>query len=161
MGYSFTQWDSDEGTMQAGSIYRTGSSDNKVFGEENTTEVDLLCGTFVAVNPEGGIKKIESSEDLIQGIVVRDIYGSKAPHKRQVNIGHFSHGDAVVALTTDDADFSRGSRAYIVATGTDAGKITDVAEGNVDLGYWVEKVSKGNHCAAITLGYAQTVKAGE
>lgn len=160
MGYSFTSWDSEQGTMQPGSIYRVSSSDSKVWGEENLTGKDLLCGTFVAVNADGGIKAIESANDLIHGIIVRDIYGDKHPNNRQINIGHFSHGDSVVARSVDNVELKRGERVYIVPTGEDAGKITNVAEGNVDLGYWVERVSNGNHCAAITLGYAQSVKAG-
>lgn len=159
-GYSFTQWDSDNGTMQPGSIYRVSSSESKVWGEENLTDKEILCGTFVAVNVDGGIKTIESANDLIHGIVVRDIYGDKQPVNRQINIGHFSHGDSVVALAVNDIELKRGERVYIVPTGDDAGKITNVAENNIDLGYWVERVSKGNHCAAITLGYAQSVKVG-
>jgi hypothetical protein len=42
-----------------------------------------------------------------------------------------------------------------VATGADAGKVTTEAAGNIDLGYWVEDVSAGNNCVAITLGYVQ------
>lgn len=158
MGYSFTSWDADTGTMLPGAIYRVSSSDNKVWGEENSTGKELLSGTFVAVNPEGGIKPIESANDLIHGIIVRDVYGDVHPADRQINIGHFSHGDAVVALAVDDAELKRGDRVYVVASGDDAGKITNVAEGNLDLGYWVERVSNGNHCAAITLGYFQSVK---
>ncbi|EDJ8987788.1 hypothetical protein GFI10_27520, partial [Salmonella enterica subsp. diarizonae] len=91
----------------------------------------------------------------IHGIVVRDIYGDGAPHNKQVNVGHFSHGDCVGALTVADVNFNRGDAAYIVATGDDAGKVTNVAAGNIDLGYWVEDVSAGNNCVAITLGYIQ------
>jgi len=61
----------------------------------------------------------------------------------------------VGALTVEDADFARGDTAYIVATGADAGKVTNEAAGNIDLGYWVEDVSAGNNCVAITLGYVQ------
>ncbi|QHJ84903.1 MAG: hypothetical protein [Caudoviricetes sp.] len=158
MGYNFGQWDSDEGIMQAGSIYRVSSSDNKIWGEENLTEKTLLAGTFVAVNSDGGIKMIESSDEIIHGIIVRDIYGDKSRKNRQLNIGHFSHGDSVVALSVDGIGLQRGNKVYIVAGGDNAGKITNVAEGNIDLGYWVERVSNGNNCAAITLGYVQSVK---
>lgn len=158
MGYSFTSWDADTGTMLPGAIYRVSSSDNKVWGEENLTGKDLLCGTFVTVNPNGGIKPIESANDLIHGIIVRDIYGDVHPANRQINIGHFSHGDSVVALAVNGVTLKRGDRVYIIPTGDDSGKITNVAEGNIDLGYWVERVSNGNNCAAITLGYVQSVK---
>ena len=158
MGYSFTSWDADTGTMLPGAIYRVSSSDNKVWGEENLTGKDLLCGTFVTVNPNGGIKPIESATDLIHGIIVRDIYGDVHPANRQINIGHFSHGDSVVALAVSGVTLQRGDRVYIIPTGDDSGKITNVAEDNIDLGYWVERVSNGNNCAAITLGYAQSVK---
>lgn len=158
MGYSFTSWDADTGTMLPGAIYRVSSSDNKVWAEENLTGKDLLCGTFVTVNPNGGIKPIESANDLIHGIIVRDIYGDVHPANRQINIGHFSHGDSVVALAVSGVTLKRGDRVYIIPTGDDSGKITNVAEDNIDLGYWVERVSNGNNCAAITLGYAQSVK---
>lgn len=156
MAFGFTDWDAASGTIKPGSIKRASSSNDKVWGEENRTEVDLPYGTFVAVNPEGGIKKIAAATDLVHGIVVRDIYGDKAPHNKQVNVGHFSHGDCVGALTVDSDEFVRGDRVFVVATGDDAGKVTKKADGAIDLGYWVEEVSAGNHCVAITLGYQQT-----
>ncbi|MDW2644570.1 hypothetical protein RYZ59_13410 [Citrobacter sp. HN-141] len=154
MTMSFTDWDGANGTIKPGSIKRASSSNDKVWGEENLTETKLPYGTFVAVNPDGGVMPLAAGK-RIHGIVVRDIYGDGAPHNKQVNVGHFSHGDCVGALTVDDADFTRGAAAYIVATGADAGKVTTEAAGNIDLGYWVEDVSAGNNCVAITLGYVQ------
>ncbi|OWO79283.1 hypothetical protein B5C26_21125 [Photorhabdus luminescens] len=162
MAFGFTDWDAGTGTFKPGSIRRASSSDDKVWGEENRTDTDLLYGTFVAVNPEGGVKPITSASDVIHGIVVRDIYGDKAPHNKHVNVGHFSHGDCVGALAVEKDTFTRGDKAYIVATGKDAGKVTSTAKGNIDFGYWVEEVSAGNHCVAITLGYIQNAqKTGE
>lgn len=158
MSFHNAKWDSPSGSLRPGTVRRASSSDDKIWGEENRTEKDMDYGIFVAVNPEGGVKHIEAATDMIHGIVVRDIYGDKAPHNKQTNIGHFSHGDCVGALTVDDAEFVRGDRAYIVATGADAGKVTKIAAGNIDLGYWVEDVSKGSNCAAITLGYIQNVQ---
>lgn len=157
MAFGFTDWDAESGTIKPGSIKRASSSNDKVWGEENKTGTDLDYGIFVAVNPDGGVKLISAVTDVVHGIVVRDIYGDKAPHTKQVNIGHFSHGDCVGALTVDGEDFARGSRAYVVATGVNAGKVTKTAVGNIDLGYWVEDVSAGNNCVAITLGYVQSV----
>lgn len=154
MAFGFTDWDGADGTIKPGSIKRASSSNDKVWGEENRTETALSYGTFVAVNPDGGVMPL-AADTRIHGIVVRDIYGDAAPHTKQVNVGHFSHGDCVGALTVDDADFVRGDTAYIVATGADAGKVTTEAAGNIDLGYWVEDVSAGNNCVAITLGYVQ------
>ncbi|PVZ86712.1 hypothetical protein C9426_14955 [Serratia sp. S1B] len=155
MAFGFTDWDGADGTIQPGSIKRASSSNDKVWGEENRTETKLLYGTFVAVHPEGGVKPLSEPTDRIHGIVVRDIYGDGAPHNKQVNVGHFSHGDAVGALTVKDVDFTRGDTAYIVATGDDAGKVTTEPKGNIDAGYWVEEVSVGNNCVVITLGYVQ------
>ncbi|HAT2746478.1 TPA: hypothetical protein I8372_004145 [Citrobacter farmeri] len=154
MSFGFTDWDGADGTIKPGSIKRASSSNDKVWGEENLTEIALPYGTFVAVNPDGGVMPLTAGA-RIHGIVVRDIYGDAAPHTKQVNVGHFSHGDCVGALTIADAEFTRGDAAYIVATGDDAGKVTNVAAGNIDLGYWVEDVSAGNNCVAITLGYVQ------
>ncbi|MDC9598834.1 structural cement protein Gp24 [Xenorhabdus anantnagensis] len=157
MAFGFTDWDAERGTIKPGSIKRASSSNDKVWGEENRTETDLPYGTFVAVNPEGGVKALSSLTDVIHGIVVRDIYGDKAPHNKQLNVGHFSHGDCVGALAVEGDEFTRGCKAYVVATGKNAGKVTTTAKGNIDLGYWVEEVSAGNHCVAITLGYTQKV----
>lgn len=156
MSFGFIDWDGADGTIKPGSIKRASSSNDKVWGEENLTDTPLAYGTFVAVNPLGGVMPL-AADTRIHGIVVRDIYGDAAPHTKQVNVGHFSHGDCVGALTVDDADFARGDTAYIVATGDDAGKVTTEATGNIDLGYWVEDVSAGNNCVAITLGYIQQV----
>jgi len=159
MSFGFTDWDATTGTMKPGSIKRASSSDDKVWGEENKTDTDLLYGTFVAVNPDGGVMKMTANTQIVHGIVVRDIYSDSAPHTKQVNVGHFSHGDCVCALGVDGVSFTRGDKVYVVATGDDAGKVTDTATGNIDLGYWVEEVSNGNNCVAITLGYEQKVGA--
>ena len=91
---SFTDWDGADGTIKPGSIKRASSSNDKVWGEENLTETKLPYGTFVAVNPDGGVMPLAAGK-RIHGIVVRDIYGDGAPHNKQVNVGHFSHGDCV------------------------------------------------------------------
>ncbi|EOV7879378.1 TPA: hypothetical protein ACQQX6_004323, partial [Yersinia enterocolitica] len=92
MAFGFTDWDGADGTIKPGSIKRASSSNDKVWGEGNLTEVALPYGTFVAVNPEGGVKVLAAGT-RIHGIVVRDIYGDAAPADKQVNVGHFSHGD--------------------------------------------------------------------
>lgn len=147
---SFVNWDAESGIFQAGSILRGSSSNDKVWGEENLTGVDLLVGTFVAVSADGGIKKISANTDLIHGIIVRDIYGTTAPNEKTVNVGHFSYGDEVAALVVDGVTFNRGDKVYIVATGDDAGKVTNVASGNVNIGYWVTRTS-GNSVVGISL----------
>lgn len=153
----YQDWDSESGTMQPGSIKRASSSNDKVWGEMNAGDAALPYGTFVAVSAEGGVKKIESNTDVIHGIIVRDIYAGGAPADKTVNVGHFSHGDCVIALATDDATFKRGDRAYVSIAGSNAGKVQSEKAGAVDLGYWVEEVSAGNNAVAITLGYTQTV----
>lgn len=154
----FATWDSESGIFQAGSILRGSSSNDKVQGEENLTGVDLLAGTFVAVSADGGVKKISSTTDLIHGIVVRDIYGKNAPSEKVVNVGHFSYGDEVAALAVDGISFTRGDKVYIVATGDDAGKVTNVATGNVGIGYWVTRTS-GNGVVGIAFSPSQEVGA--
>lgn len=154
----FTEWDAPEGHFQAGSIKRASSSNDKVWAEINKTSTDLLAGTFVAVNPAGGIQRIAANTDVVHGIVVRTVFGDKIPHTEPTDVGHFSHGDEVVALCADDAELARGDKVYIVATaGADAGKITNVATGNIETNYYVTELSAGNNTAAITLGFAQTV----
>lgn len=153
MGYSYGAWDSENGHMSPGQIIRASSSDNKVWGEENKTESDLYCGRFVAVNPDGGVKTIESVGDIVHGVVVRSVYGDKIKKEHHVDVGHFSHGDSVAVEYVGGLTFKRGDKAYIIATGADAGKVTNAPDGNLDYGYWVEEVSAGNNCVAITLGY--------
>ncbi|BBV07827.1 structural cement protein Gp24 [Providencia stuartii] len=158
MSFFQTNWDSPIGTLRAGTIYRASSSNDKVWGEENRTEKDMDYGIFVAVNPEGGVKHIETVNDVVHGIVVRDIYGDKAPHSKTTNVGHFSHGDCVGALAIEGEEFTRGDLVYIKVGGDASGRVTKEADGNIFLGYWAEKVSKGSNCVAITLGYMQNVQ---
>ncbi|QQP86937.1 structural cement protein Gp24 [Entomomonas asaccharolytica] len=152
----FTNWDSDDGIFNAGSIKRVSSSDQKVWGEKNATDTQIEYGLFVAVAAEGGVKPITAGTDLISGIVVRDIYGEKSTAEKTINVVHISHGDSVAVQSVDGIDFARGDRAYIVVTGADAGKVTNVKEGAIDIGGWVEDVSAGNNCVAFTLGYIQS-----
>ncbi|EMJ9774550.1 hypothetical protein RGO69_001328 [Morganella morganii] len=158
MSFHNAKWDSPSGILRPGTVRRASSSNDKIWGEENRTEKDMDYGIFVAVNPEGGVKHIEAATDMVHGIVVRDIYGDKAPHNKQTNIGHFSHGDCVGALTIEGEDFARGDVVYIKVGGDTSGRVTKEAKGNIALGYWVEDVSKGSNCAAITLGYIQNVQ---
>ncbi|WP_026878516.1 hypothetical protein WMO13_06565 [Ignatzschineria larvae DSM 13226] len=153
---AFTQWDNDK-TMRAGTIRRASSSDNKVWGEQS--DVDLAYGVFCAVS-EKGVTAIKSAKDVIHGIVVRDVYET-ARKDRTVNVGHFSHGDSVVAQGVEGVEFKRGDKAFVICSGADAGKVTNEASATtVDLGYWIETVS--GDCVAITLGYQVTApKAGE
>lgn len=144
----FAKWDAETGTMKAGAIRRASSSNDKVWGEQ--TDVDLEYGVFCAV-AEKGVTAIKSVNDVIHGIVVRDIY-EKARKDRMANIGHFSHGDSVVAQGVANVTFKRGEKVYVVCTDADAGKVTNKASATtVDLGYWAEAVS--GDCVAITLGY--------
>lgn len=152
----FATWDSESGIFKAGTILRCSSSNDKVWGEVNLTGNDLLAGTFVAVSDAGGVKSISASTDQVHGIVVRDIYGDGAPNDKTVNVGHFSYGDEVAGLAVEGLSFNRGDKVYIVVSGNDVGKLTNVAAGNIDLGYWVTRVSGGN-VVGITLAPHQTV----
>jgi len=144
---AFANWDSER-TMRAGSIRRASSSSDKVWGE--LAETDLEYGVFCAVS-EKGVTAIKAVTDVIHGIVVRDVY-EKAKANKTANIGHFSHGDSVVAQGVADVTFKRGEKVFVVCSGKDAGKVTNKASATtVDLGYWVEAVS--GDCVAITLGY--------
>ena len=156
----FTTFDASTGTMKAGQIKRVSESTNKTWGETNQSGSDLLSGTFVAVSADGGVTKLSGSTNIVHGIIVRGIYGDKCPSDQMVDVGHFSHGDEVVALGLSSISFKLGDRSYIIDSGDDAGKVTNVATGNIDLGYWVTEVSAGNSTVAITLGFNQTVAGG-
>ena len=62
----FAEWDAPEGHFKAGSIKRASSSNDKVWAETNKTANDLLAGTFVAVNVDGGIKRIAANTDMVR-----------------------------------------------------------------------------------------------
>lgn len=149
----FQEWD---GVLKAGSIARASSSNDKVWGEENLTDVDFPYGAAVAWNPAGGVKQFASTDDVFHGIVVRDIYGEGvAPNARMVNVGHFSHGDGVRVAVVEGETFARGGKAFIVASGADAGLFTATsAATTLDVGFVVEKVGT-NGVIEVTLGYNQ------
>lgn len=144
---AFVNWDVANHTMLAGSIKRASSSESKVWGEQITEDVPYGC--FVAFNEEGGCKPITSVADTVHGIVMRDIYADKAPAQRTANVGHFSHGDSVVAQAIEDHEFKRGG--YVFIDVEEKGKITHVAEGNIPTAFVVDSIS--GDCVAITLGY--------
>ena len=156
MAYGFNQWNKNE--FKAGSIRRASSSNDKVWGEENKTTDVLAYGTFVAVNPDGGIKKISATTDIIHGAVVLDIHGNGAPHEKTVNVGHFSHGDSFAAQGIDGVTFKRGEKAYVIMTGANAGKVTNVKENGVDIGYWIDTVN--GSVVSVTLGFVSPAAAG-
>ena len=128
MGYNFNNWDSDaRGTLFAGQIRRGSQSTSKAWAEENLTATDLAVGTFVTINPAGGVKPVAAATDIIHGMVVADIYGATVPNDKEANIAHCNHGDEFVAVAVDGQTFARGDVINIVATGVNAGKITKAA----------------------------------
>lgn len=147
------EWD---GVLTAGSLARASSSNDKVWGEENLTDTDLPYGTAVAWNPDGGVKKFAAATDVFHGIVYRDIYGKGvAPNDRMVNVAHISHGDGIRVATVTGQTFTRGGKAYIVASGANAGLFTATAAATtLDVGFVVEKVGT-NGVIEVTLGYNQ------
>ncbi len=151
----FTEWDAPSGIFKAGSIKRASSSNDKVWGEKNASTEDLLAGTFVKVNPTGGILPLAANTDVIHGIVVRGVFGDKIPASETADIGHFSHGDEVIALAVTGQKFARGDKVYIAVTGANKGKITKVSAATIATNYYATEVS--GDLVAITLGFAQTV----
>lgn len=149
----FQEWD---GVLKAGSLARASSSNDKVWGEENLTSTDLPYGTAVAWNADGGVKKFAAATDVFHGIVVKDIYGEGvAPNNRMVNVAHISHGDGIRVATVTGQTFARGGKAYIVASGANAGLFTATAAATtLDVGFVVEKVGT-NGVIEVTLGYNQ------
>lgn len=153
----FTEWDAPSGIFKAGSIKRASSSNDKVWGEKNASTEDLLAGTFVKVNPAGGILPLAANTDVIHGIVVRGVFGDKIPASETADIGHFSHGDEVIALAVTGQNFARGDKVYIAVTGANKGKITKASTTTIATNYYATEVS--GDLVAITLGFAQTVGA--
>lgn len=153
----FTEWDAPSGIFKAGSIKRASSSNDKVWGEVNKSDEDLLAGTFVKVNPAGGILPLAATTDRVHGIIVRGVFGDKIPKSETADVGHFSHGDEVVALAVTGQAFARGDKVNIVASGANKGKITKVVAGTIATDYYATEVS--GDLVAITLGFAQTVGA--
>lgn len=153
----FQEWD---GALKEGTIARASSSNDKVWGEENLTDVDLPYGTAVAFNPAGGVKKFSAVTDTFHGIVVRDIYGNGvAPNDKIVNVGHFSHGDGVRVAVVAGQTFTRGAKVYIVGSGANAGLFTATkAATTIDTGFIVERVGT-NGVIQITLSYSQVAGA--
>lgn len=152
----FQDWD---GVLKAGTIARASSSNDKVWGEENLTADALAYGSAVAYNPAGGVKKFAAATDVFHGIVIRDVYPDEAPANKVVNIGHFSHGDGIRVATVAGQTFTRGAKAYIVATGVNAGLFTATAAATaLDVGFIVERVGT-NGVIQVTLGYSQVAGA--
>lgn len=151
-----------EDIMKAGSLARASSSNDKAWGEENLTSADLRYGSAVAWNPDGGVKKFGSTEDIFHGIVYRDIYGGDfAPNKKIVSIAHVSHGDGIRVATVEGEEFVRGGKAFFVASGANSGLFTATSSATtLDVGFIVERVGGGdNGVIQITLGYNQVTGA--
>lgn len=155
----FQEWD---GVLKEGSLARASSSNDKVWGEENLTSTDLPYGTAVAWNPAGGVMKFTAVTDTFHGIIVRDIYGEGfSPNAKIANVAHISHGDGIRVATVEGETFTRGGKAFIVASGVNAGLFTATeAATTIDVGFIVEKVGAGtNGVIEITLGYSQVAGA--
>lgn len=155
----YQDWD---GVLVAGSLARASSSNDKVWGEECLAATDLPYGTAVAWNAAGGVKKFAAVGDTFHGIVVKDIYGGGvAPNDRIANVAHISHGDGIRVATVSGQTFTRGGKAFIVASGANAGLFTATsAATTIDVGFIVEKVGSGtNGVIEVTLGYNQVAGA--
>lgn len=155
--FNFSDWD---GTLKAGSYSRASSSNIIVWGEQNLTSDDLPYGTAIAFNPDGGVQKYSAVTDVFAGVVVRDIYGKDvAPNDRIVNVGKIGIGDGIRVAVVDGQTFTRGGKAYVVATGTNAGKFTATSgDTTLDVGYIVEKIGT-NGVIEVTLNNTQVAGA--
>lgn len=124
MGFGFNNFDSDSrGTLYAGQIRRGSQSMSTAWAEENLTDTDLVCGTFVAFNKDGGVKPLSADDDVIHGLVLSDVYGDKVPNDKIANIAHCSEGDEFVVIAKEGEGFERGDALTILMTGADAGKV--------------------------------------
>ena len=153
----YSDWD---GTIKAGSIKRASSSNDKVWGEVNLTDVVIPYGYAAALNPAGGVKTFAAVTDVFEGIVVRDIYADGTPATKTQNIGHFSHGDAVAVEFVAGQTFTRGAPAYVVCSGANAGKFTATkAATTIDVGFIVDEISTTGNVIVVKKGYSQVAGA--
>lgn len=154
----FAEWD---GTLRAGNFSRASSSDIKIWGERNLTEVNLPYGTAVAFNPAGGVMQFSAVTDVFAGVVVRDIYPDATPNTGMTEVAKIDIGDGIRVETVSGQTFTRGAKAYIQCTGANAGKFTATASAStIDVGYIVDKVGGGtNGVIEVTLNNSQVAGA--
>jgi len=131
----------------AGQVARGDQSLSRAWGETNMDTTNTSTGIFVAYNigtddtaqQRQGFKKITADTDKVHGIVVTTGMFKLIRPQERGSIMHIGHGDSVWAQMADGATLVRGDDVNIVATGDDAGKITNAA--GIATQYTVVRVS--------------------
>lgn len=119
----------------AGQVARGDQSLSRAWGETNMDTTNTPTGIFVAyyigtddtVQQRHGFRKITAATDTVHGIVVTTGMFKLIRPQERGSIMHIGHGDSVWAQMADGATLKRGDDVNIVATGDDAGKITNAA----------------------------------
>lgn len=126
----------------AGQIGLVGESLSRATGEQNVGATVVKAGYFVATASPHGIKAIASATDPIAGIVIKSQLQESYAKDEYLSVGHIGHGDSVWAVASS-AGLVRGGDVFIVATGANAGSVTDDATDNIVTNLVVRNVADG------------------
>ncbi|SET17180.1 structural cement protein Gp24 [Thorsellia anophelis] len=133
----------------AGQIARVGESLARATGEPNEGNVEVRAGHFVAIGAEYGCKAISSKEDIVLGVVVRDLLQGIYRKDETPSVGRIGHGDALWVVA--HGEFMRGDSVYILTKDGNANSgifsgsaVNEAVEDNtIATGYIVEQVGSG------------------
>lgn len=138
---AFTFFDEDNAAF-AGQIARGDQSTSKAWAQLNSGDSTIFAGRFVAKHAtKNGVTAVANADDAVAGIALRRQLGRNYEPGEMVNVGHIGVGDAVWALIDTSAAFDKNGKIYIVATGENAGAVTNTEEGNIATSFTVGRLS--------------------
>ena len=118
----------------AGQVARAGESGIVTVSYVNQDTVPIAGGLFVA-RADDGCKKIAAASDMILGVsVVIGIHHEFEPGKN-LSVFKIPHGSEIWVQMTDDSTLAEGDAVKIVASGDDAGKISQ--NGTIETPFYV------------------------
>ena len=118
----------------AGQVARAGESGIVAPSYINQDTASIFGGFFVA-RADDGCKNVSAATDQILGVaVVMGVHHEFKPGKN-LSVMTVPHGSEVWVQMTDDSMLAVGEQVKIVATGTDAGKISET--GDIETQFYV------------------------
>lgn len=111
----------------AGQVARAGESGIVAISYINQDTASILGGYFVA-RTDDGCKNVSAATDQILGVaVVMGVHHEFKPGKN-LSVMTIPHGSEVWVQMTDASTLDMGDQVKIVATGADAGKISEAGD---------------------------------
>lgn len=125
MSYAYEQAPAIAGELGKGNLASAKTTAEMVSGDV------LTAGTFVALNPTGGVKALAAKTDVIAGVVLASRIKNEWPEGELVDVMHIAPADAIWVIVAEGETVARGDKVFAIAV-TNGNKKAGTIQGKAD-----------------------------